>query len=510
MTRLTIEHLEAAAAPSPPSPPTRTRPMISTGFGIPIHTKESWESATLTRDGFSVDALSASQKKKHFYTIIKATELLIPGDGDPLPQGALVIEDKIIAWVGKQADLPDKYTSQTHRAVSVPYLMPGLWDVHAHFDGESQQAAESGQGAGDYIGFIAEHPGAAGARLARGCWESLQRGYTSLRDVAGYGCEVSRAINDGTIVGPNVYSSGACLSQTAGHGDIFGLPAGDVLLNLGVGNITAGNQYGTGVAMLVDGVDECRRAVRLQIRRGAKCIKVLASGGVMSRDDNPLYAQFSPEELDVIVQEAKRLGRVVAAHVHGKPGILAAVKAGVTTVEHVSFADDECVALIREKGVVFVATRCVIEALMATGGKGLPWQNWEKAKLVAGSHLQAYKRAIDAGVTMALGTDTAPGFNMAVELEYAVNCGMTSLEAIKAATANGPLSVGPQAPLTGQLKGGYEADVIAVAENPVDDVKVLQKHKNITWVWKGGKLYKGPNVGPWGEGYELSDKVGWE
>lgn len=442
--------------------------------------------------------------KRRSYTVIKA-DLLIPGADEPVPQGALVIEDKIIVWVGKQDELPSKYTSLPHRAVSVPYLMPGLWDVHVHFGGDSPNDDSGAY----YVSIISEHPTSSGARLAKGCWESLQRGYTSLRDVAGFGCEVSRAINDGTIVGPNVYSAGACLSQTAGHGDVFPLPAGDVLLNLGVANITAGH-FGTSVVTLVDGIEECRRAVRLQIRRGAKVIKVLASGGVMSRDDNPLYAQFSPEELEVIVQEANRQGRVVAAHVHGKAGIMAALKAGVTTVEHVSFADDECIDLIKKQGTIFVATRTVMELLLATGGKGLPAKNWEKTKLVAHDHLSAYKRAMGAGVTMAFGTDTPPGFNMAVELEYAVQYGMSSLDAIKAATANGPLSVGPQAPLTGQLKAGYEADIIAVAENPVQDVKVLQKNQNITWVWKGGKIYKGPGVGPWGEGYELSDDLDFE
>ncbi|KAK3988768.1 hypothetical protein QBC44DRAFT_328871 [Cladorrhinum sp. PSN332] len=444
-----------------------------------------------------------SDDEKPLYTIIHA-RLLIPGADKPIPNGSLVIKDKLIDWVGPEHDLPVKYRdpSLPHRVIFVRYLMPGLWDVHAHFDGESQD--EDGA---NYVGFLATHPATAGARIAKGCWEALQRGYTSLRDVAGFGCEVAKAIEDGTIIGPNVYSSGACLSQTAGHGDVFPMPAGDVLLRLGVGSVTPGH-FGSNMSMLVDGVEECRKGVRLQIRRGAKVIKVFASGGVMSRDDNPLYAQFSQEELDCIVSEAARQGRVVAAHVHGKPGILAAVKAGVATVEHVSFADDECIDRMQEKGTVFVSTRTIIEVLLNSEGKGLGKENWEKLKLVASHHQTAYELAIKREVPIALGTDTAPGFNMAVELEYAVKCGLSNLEAIKAATANGPLTVGPQAPLTGQLKEGYEADIIAVAENPVEDVKVLQKHKNITWVWKGGKVFKGLGVGPWGEGYTLTDDIG--
>jgi imidazolonepropionase-like amidohydrolase len=433
--------------------------------------------------------------EKRFYTIIRSN-LLIPGDGEPIKDAALVIENKVIAWVGAQADLPKKYTDTRHRSFEMPYLMPGLWECHSHFDGSSPDQEESSS----YVSFITTNPASAGARLAKGCWEALQRGYTSMRDLAGHGCEVAKAVNEGTIVGPNIYSAGACLSQLAGHGDIFELPAGDVLLNLGVTNVQPGH-HGSNVSVLVDGTDECRRGVRLQIRRGAKCIKVMASGGVMSRDDNPSYAQFSTSELETIVEEANRQGRSVAAHVHGKPGILAAVKAGVSTVEHVSFADQECIDAIKEKGTVYVATRTVVDMLLQTGGKGLSKQQWEKAKLCGANHGKAYQLAIENGLTFALGTDTPPGFNCAVELEYAVKAGMSNLEAIKAATANGPLTVGVQAPKTGQLKAGYEADVLGLTENPVADVRVLQNKDVVQYVFKGGKLFKGPGVGPWGEDY---------
>ncbi|KAI1358128.1 amidohydrolase [Xylaria arbuscula] len=452
----------------------------STAFGITVRPKRDDDSNT------------DQAVKKTVYTIIKAG-LLIPGDGDPVKSAALVIENKVIAWVGSEHDVPSKYTDAAHRTFSIPFVMPGLWDVHTHFGGEAPVLDKF-----DPNGGPQEHPAIAGARLTKGCWEALQRGYTSLRDVAGYGCELARAINDGSIVGPNVYSSGACLSQTGGHGDLFNVPAGDMHLNMGLSSVQPGH-WGSSQSLLVDGVDECRRAVRLQIRRGAKCIKIFASGGVLSLDDNPLYAQFSSEELEVIVQEAGRQERVVAAHVHGKPGIMAAVKAGVTTVEHVSFADEECIKLIKEKDTVYVATRTIVDMLLQGGGEGLTKYQWEKLQLCGSNHVRAYRMAIEAGVRIALGTDTGPGFNMAMELDYAVQAGMTPLEAIKAATANGPLSVGAMAPKTGQLKPGYEADILGLLENPVEDVKTLQDKKNIAWVWKGGRLFKGPGVGPWGE-----------
>lgn len=466
------------STPSPPPAPLQ-RPFYSLSLGTTI---------TPPTQPPTADNIS----KKLIYTIIKA-DLLIPGADDPIPNAALVTQDNLIVWVGRQDAIPSTYTDSSRKTYLVPYLMPGLWDCHAHLMAGSDE--EDTWPA--YMGFVANDPVACGARLARICWELLQSGYTSVRDLAGYGCEMANAINEGTIPGPNIYGSGACLSQLAGHGDVFSLPAGDVLLNLGVGQIRPGH-FATKPSCIVNGEEECRLGVRLQIRRGAKCIKILASGGVMSSDDNPTYAQFSPRELEAMIDEAQRFNRSVAAHVHGKPGIMAAVKAGVTTVEHVSFADDECIQLIKEKNIVYVATREVIELLLSMLDQ-LPQKNRDKVRLIAEDHMNAYKAAVKAGVTIALGTDATGTPGMAREFEWAVKAGLSNLEAIRAGTANGPLTVKGQAPRTGQLKVGYEADFIGVVENPVLDVRVLQRRENIKWVWKGGRIFKGPGVGPWGE-----------
>lgn len=479
----TNQDIPVRSAPTP-GPTTAAFPpqIYSTAYGMAIQ-----------MPGYEDSSTTANIIKKKSYIIIKA-DILIPGDGEPFSNAALVIENKVIAWVGSQDDIPEKYSSAPHRAYAVPCVMPGLWDCHTHFDGASP-TGEDGPG---FTSLVTADPTTIGARLARGCWEALQRGYTSLRDLGGHGCELAKAISDGTIIGPNIYSAGAALSQTAGHGDVFNLPAGVVLQNLGVSQITPGH-FGKTFICIVDGVDECRRAVRLQIRRGAKTIKILASGGVMSRDDDVRFAQFSDEELKVIVEEAARQGRCVAAHAHNKPGILAAVRAGVTTVEHLSLADQECIDLIKEKGVVCVFARWVTEYLLRSGGKGLDPSSWEKAQYVGKHQFEAYKLAIKEGVTVALGTDTPPGANVAVELEFAVQAGLSNLEAIKAATVNATKTVGLQAPKTGQLKAGYEADVLGLTVNPAEDVRVLQDKDNIKYVWKGGKIYKGPGVGPWGE-----------
>ncbi|KAK2601585.1 hypothetical protein QQS21_004820 [Conoideocrella luteorostrata] len=182
--------------------------IYSTGLGVSIRTGKPHNEAS--------DAEAAT--KKVFYTIV-TSKLLIPGEGDPIEDGALVVKSRTIEWVGRRAEMPKKYTEQPHKAHDVPYLMPGLWDCHVHFAGSNGDRAEEEGSTG--LLFLADHPASAGARLARGCWDAIQRGYTSMRDLAGYGCEISKAVEDGIIVGPNIYSAGACLSQLAGHGDMF-------------------------------------------------------------------------------------------------------------------------------------------------------------------------------------------------------------------------------------------------------------------------------------------------
>lgn len=429
-----------------------------------------------------------------FYTLV-TSDLLIPGYGQPITGGALVIEAKTIVWVGARDAIPTRYSNALHVSHHVPYMMPGLWDVHMHFTAPSEDP-ETLPRLMTY-GPFGDHPASQGARLAKQCWEALQRGYTSMRDCGGYGCELTAAISDGAIVGPNVYSAGAYISQTAGHGDQFHMPPGDALLRFGVNNVQPGF-FSCEAGVLADGADECRRAVRLQVRRGAKCIKIMATGGVMSLEDNPKDAQFCEEEMFAIVDEATRMGRSVAAHCHAKAGIVASVLAGVKTIEHGSYADEECMDLMKKHNVIYVPTRRALTMRLELGDM-LPKKVLDKLKMINEVQLTAYKLAVAKDVTIALGTDTAPGMIDAVEIQHAVEAGMTNLEALQAATATAPLVLGRQAPKSGQLKAGYDADILGLTVNPADDVTVLQKKENIKWVWKGGKLFKGPNIGPWGE-----------
>lgn len=417
------------------------------------------------------------------------TSLLIPGRGQPVTDAAVVIsaQSKKIKFVGSQNSVPEEYSDAPK--TTVPVLLPGLWDCHVHFIGMMTP---------DLSQIPLIHPATSGARLARSAADTLNAGYTSTRDMGGVAPEVAMAIDEGLIPGPHIYSAGAALSQTAGHGDLWNLPAGWVSQCFGVASAT--KMYnGIGTVAICDGVDECRKAVRLQLRRNAKVIKILASGGATSLSDNLMFQQFSDEELKIIVEEAERAKRVVAAHAYGKEAALAAIRAGAKTLEHGAYLDEECFNKMKELGVILVPTMTAVNELLKNLDLLSP-ESREKAKEMAQTAKAMYKNAIKAGVKIALGSDIAlsligtglsHGRNGA-ELVYAVESGMTPLQVIEAATATAPETLGPQAPLSGQIKEGYDADLIALDSNPLDDISVVNNTEKVTHVWKDGKLYKSP------------------
>lgn len=291
---------------------------------------------------------SDEEEKDDAYVI--HTGLLIPGKGEPVRNRTVAVRSGQIIDVGSWSEIHPKYPKAT--STYVPVLMPGLWDCHIHLIGTDSLG---------FTSFTLTNPATAGARLARSVNDILMSSFTSVRDLGGYAPEIAKAVDEGTIPGPNIYSAGSALSQTAGHADTFELPIGFVWSRCGVGyGAGNGDDVGCRPLCIADGVDECRKAVRLMIRRGAKVIKVLASGGVLSRDDDPKLQQFSDEELKVIVEEAARMNRVVAAHVHGKAGIMAAIKAGCKTLEHGTYLDEEAVDLMVEKDVMLIATRLIV------------------------------------------------------------------------------------------------------------------------------------------------------
>jgi imidazolonepropionase-like amidohydrolase len=230
-------------------------------------------------------------------------------------------------------------------------------------------------------------------------------------------------------------------------------------------------------------------------------IKICASGGVLTAYDDPMHQQFTDGELRVIVEEAARAERIVAAHCHGKAGIMAALRAGVRTIEHGTYLDDEAADAMKDAGAILVTTRFVKVRMLEHGRRtGLPDYAYEKLVDTADVHRGAVELAIRRGVTIAAGTDTIttgadsalPWGHHALELRFLVEAGMTPLAAIEAATATAPRTLGPQAPKAGQLREGWDADVIAVAKNPAEDIDVLTDPANVTHVWKHGRLEKSP------------------
>lgn len=404
---------------------------------------------------------------------------LIPGRGQPISPGALVWKGKKIVFAGPEAELPTEY--KTTSAIHVPFLLPGLWDCHMHFLGGPQFAFNS---------LLNTPLVLTGARSAHDAAQILNAGFTSVREMGGHGVHIATAIAEGVILGPTIYPACSLISQTGGHADAHNIP-----VNVFCEAISKGHPF-----CICDGVDECIRGVRTQIRNGAKVIKICASGGVVSSRDNPHHQQFSTEEMRAMVEEAARADRIVGAHCHGKAGIMAAIQSGVKTIEHGTYLDEEAILALVENDCILVPTRSAIAPALKLE-KAFDPESYAKLAALVPRHDEAYRAAIKAGVKIVLGSDfgvSTPGTplshgNNGLELSYAVDAGMTPLQAIEAATATAPECLGPQAPQSGQLKEGYEADFIAVCRNPLEDIKVLSEPESVTHVWRAGKLCKSPN-----------------
>jgi imidazolonepropionase-like amidohydrolase len=397
-------------------------------------------------------------------------DLLIPGKGEPIENGSVVMDGGGIAYAGPAATAPT-----ADQVVTVQTVMPGLWECHGHFPGILTANLET---------ELKEITAVKTARATADVRATLDAGITSVREVGGLGLYIDRVISEGTLIGPKIYGAGSILSTTGGHADAHGLPLDWVN---SVGDTES-------FSVLADGVPECLKAVRRQLRKGAAVIKVCASGGVASELDHPIHQQFSDEELRAIVEEAGRAERSVAAHCHGKPGIMAALRAGVRTIEHGSYLDEEAADMMKEMDAVLVPTRFIVAELLEMEAV-LPSYVYRKAVAIADQHAMAMKIAVSAGVTVATGSDIFLkqhyGQNTR-EVRHLVDAGMTPLEAIEAATANGPLTLGAQAPRSGQLREGYDADIIAVDGDPIGDLAIWGDATRVTHVWRGGAAVKSP------------------
>ncbi len=399
-------------------------------------------------------------------------EVAFDGAGPLVKDASIVFEGSKIVYFGESEHAPKIESSR-----EVPAMMPGMWECHTHYTGSPTPSIES---------MLFVNPVVGAARCAWDLKETLAAGVTSVREVGGMGVFLNKAVMEGYIPGPRIYGAGDVLSMTGGHGDVHSAPM-EML-----------HHAQEGLGMLVDGVPECLKGVRMQLRKGAEIIKICASGGVMSEVDHPIHQQFSLDELRAIVAEATRAERYVAAHCHGAPGIKAALEAGVKTIEHGTFLDEDLAEMMIEKDAILIPTRYVVEKLFqATSSSNVPEYALAKLRAIYDQHFEAMRIAIRKGVKIAMGTDmfvTGPhgifrhGEN-AMEVGYLVKAGMKLEDALVAATGNGPLTVGKLAGQSGQLREGYDADLILLKENPLNGPEVVAKRENILAVIKQGKFF---------------------
>lgn len=387
---------------------------------------------------------------------------LVDGTGAQPAAADLVVADGRILDIGSGLD-GDEEVALDGKAV-----LPGLFDCHTHLVVSSIDTMQLIQTPFSYRFFQAVH------NLAN----TLRAGITTVRDAGGADLGIKQAVDDGLVPGPRMQVSLSMLSQTGGHGDGW-MPSGD--------SIGALLPKHPGVPdTIVDGPDEMRAKVRELIRMGANVIKVATSGGVLSPRDKPTHAHFRPEELAVLVEEASAAGIFVMAHAQAATGIKNAIRAGIRSIEHGIYLDDEAITLMLERGTwlvpTLVAPRGVIDA--AGAGASIPEASVAKAREVVETHRSSFAQAVAAGVKIAMGTDsgvTPHGDNLR-ELELMVEGGMTPMQAIVATTRTAAELMGVEAEL-GTLEPGKRADLVVIDGDPL---AVDSLRDRISSVYKDG------------------------
>lgn len=396
-------------------------------------------------------------------TVVRAARMLDVESGRIVPNAVVVIEgEKIVAVNPAQPPAG----AQTIDLGDVT-LLPGLMDMHTHLTFDLDKDF--------FIRAVTESPVDEALRGVANARKVLLAGFTTVRNVGSGGFSdvaLMRAIDAGRVDGPRIFPAGHSLGITGGHCDTTGFAPG-----------IAENSPKEGTA---DGVDQVLLAVRYQIKHGAKVIKTCATAGVLSSEGPVGAQQYSEEELRAMVEEARRHGVKVAAHAHGADGILAAVRAGVASIEHGSTLTDESIRLMIEKGTYMVPTTHLLVALDPTT---LPAVNRAKAEYIFPIAKESHRKAIRAGVKYAFGTDVPviPHGTNGGEFGTLVSLGMTPLQAIRSATLNAADLLGVTD--RGVLAAGKLADMVAVPGNPLENVRVME---DMRFVMKGGRVYKRP------------------
>ncbi len=408
-------------------------------------------------------------------TVVLRAARVIDGTGAaPIANGVVVVTDDRIVAVGPEASV--RIPAGARRIdLGDATLLPGFIDLHVHLIGRAlEDAGASEQATRDYPGTAA----IIGAEHAR---RTLLAGFTSVRQVGASGFQdigLRKAITDGYVPGPRIQAVGHSLGITGGHCD--------------ENNYRPGLFDGSPASGIANGVEEVRAAVRYQVKYGADAIKTCATAGVLSAGTAPVgVQQYTFEELKAMVDEARKIGVKVAAHAHGAEGIKVASRAGVASIEHGSFLDEEGARLMAANGTALVPTMMAGEAVLRAADAGkMPPYIAEKARAAATAMKNATRRAKAAGVPIALGTDAGVGKHGENGHEFTLMVewgGLTPMEAIVAGTSAAAKVLGWEERL-GTLAPGKLADIVAVPGDPIRDVRALER---ASFVMKNGVIFKG-------------------
>jgi imidazolonepropionase-like amidohydrolase len=396
-------------------------------------------------------------------TVIHAGNVLDVRTGKMLPNQTIIVENGKIVSIGTTVG----EASATVVDLSDKTVLPGLIDAHTHLTMNPSFGYST-------LGISVPREALIGAKNAK---TTLEAGFTTVRNVgaSGYSDVALRdAINAGDVPGPRMLVSGPPLGITGGHCDDDLLPY----------------EFHATADGVADGVENVQHKTREVIKYGADVIKICATGGVLSKGDDPNAAQFTLEEMKAIVADAHRLGRKVAAHAHGAQGVIWASNAGVDSVEHGHLMNDEAIATLKKNGTYLVPTLYLIDWQRENAAKAnLPDFLQKKMLMVSQAGKGNAKKAFQAGVKIGMGTDAAVyphGLNAHELNVYVVDLGMTPLQAIQTATINDADLLGLTDKI-GTLEPGKSADIIAVDGNPLQDVTTLQ---NVKFVMKEGVVYK--------------------
>lgn len=414
---------------------------------------------------FAVVAAEAEPPPRH--VAIKAARLLDVKTGKVVVDAVVLVEGERVTAVGSKLAIPDGYevVDAGNRT-----LLPGLIDAHTHLTWQATDYADD---------LFRRSPVDAAVRAPGWAKKTVEAGFTTVRDVGAEGLvdvALKGAINSGDVVGPRMQVATLAIGSTGGHNDLTGFSP---FLHI------------DGLSGVADGVVEVRKMVRQQVKYGADVIKVMATGGVLTEEEDVGAPQYSQEELDVIVEEARMWGKKVAAHAHGTIGIKRAIAAGVASIEHGCILDDEAIAMMKKRGTVLVADIYNDDVIVADYEKlGYPQKILDKEKLVGRIQRESFQKAVKAGVKIAFGTDAGvyPHGDNAKQFKKMIEWGASPLLAIQAATIDAAALMNWSADV-GDIKAGAYADVIAVDGDPLKDVTVLERVKLVI---KGGVVVKKP------------------